>query len=233
MISGSAIWAFSLPASALVLILFLALKFPKPFEDFLRRSVKLPGMTAVAPRLPAPADQNASDSSSALSLPVSSNSGGSVETIQGGSGAIPFIAPRGGLVEQAVGNIKRDLAARGYPQPTAERDEVLVRFLALSAVYRHFDSVYEIIWGSQIELLVRANVADASGLPMNLAADLFEKARTAYPQALSIDTLDRWLGFLKSAGMIVEDSGRVNLTLDGKEFLKYMIDHHRDPFKLL
>jgi hypothetical protein len=104
-----------------------------------------------------------------------------------------------------------------------DRERVLIRYLAGASLTMTFETVYARIWGSQISALQFLNEAGANGVDSDLLKPWFEQAAAREPQAYAGDTLERWLGFLESFSLIAKSGSVVVITLEGREFLKYVI----------
>jgi len=111
-----------------------------------------------------------------------------------------------------------------------ERERVLIRHLAGLSLITQFERIYSLIWGSQIGVLQFLNSAPA-GVESESLHPWFEQAAAREPEALANDTPDRWLGFLESASLIMTVDGRVVITLEGREFLKYVIHQGHTLYK--
>jgi hypothetical protein len=101
-----------------------------------------------------------------------------------------------------------------------ERDTFLIRNLSLVIVIAFFEATWYSIFGSQIRALERLNkgVAKIEDLHLYYNQDLDQ--RPQYP-------FEAWFGYLKNQILIRQDGFNLNITVRGKEFLKYMVQYGR------
>jgi hypothetical protein len=83
-----------------------------------------------------------------------------------------------------------------------------------------FEVVYRLIFGSQLDLLLRAN---AGSLDEAGADALYQNAKAQFPAVHQANSLDMWLGFLANYGLINRSNGRISTTPKGKEFMQYLV----------
>jgi hypothetical protein len=105
-------------------------------------------------------------------------------------------------------------------KPDSERVKFLLRNLATVIVVAFFETTWQIIFGSQIRALERLNRGMAK------IDDLFPyynenlEKRPQYP-------FESWFGYLKNQLLIRQDGYNVNITVRGKEFLKFLVQSGR------
>ncbi|MFH1861833.1 MAG: hypothetical protein ABH878_03380 [bacterium] len=104
-----------------------------------------------------------------------------------------------------------------------EREQVLIRYLAAFTVTMIFEKVYYVIFGSQLSVLMELNSAGEKGIKKEFLFTLFEKAQANYPELYTENTVDRWLGFLESFSLISQEDDNIMITIQGREFLTYII----------
>ncbi|HZD70287.1 MAG TPA: hypothetical protein VFA45_15735, partial [Actinomycetes bacterium] len=75
----------------------------------------------------------------------------------------------------------------------------------------------------QISALQFLNSTGEIGIDPELLRPWFEQAAAREPEAYAGDTLDRWLGFLENYSLIGRAGPNIVITLEGREFLKYLI----------
>jgi len=107
--------------------------------------------------------------------------------------------------------------------PGPDRERVLIRHLAGLMVVMMFERVYSLIWGSQIGVLQFLNSAGPAGVSAEFLRPWFDQAVAREPDAYAGDTLERWLSFLESNALISRQGSNWVITLEGREFLKYII----------
>ncbi len=114
--------------------------------------------------------------------------------------------------------------------PGADRERILTRYYASVSLALAFERIYAGIWGSQVSVLQFLNPSPA-GLNVEQLRPWYKQAATQNPAAYENYTFDQWLGFLLHYSLITHDNQRVTITLEGKEFLKYLIDQGKTAYK--
>ena len=112
-----------------------------------------------------------------------------------------------------------------------DRERVLVRYLAASLIVQKFEKVYSEILGSQLEILQNLNMVGDVGLDIDTVKSWYEQAEVSNPNVFKNYSFNRWLGFLESWSLIKRNGEDVSITLDGREFLKYLIDQGYSFYK--
>ncbi len=104
-----------------------------------------------------------------------------------------------------------------------DRDRVLIRLLAALSIGQSFERTYYFIWGSQLGALELLNEFGESGLETEILRPSFEQAAAREPERYRGDTFERWLAFMEVSQLINKRDGKVYITVEGKEFLKYIV----------
>lgn len=126
------------------------------------------------------------------------------------------------LLVQREGQIQTELQRLNFKDAT-EREKFLIRLLASASIVQQFERIYSIIWGSQLGALQFLNSAGVTGVePVALTA-WYEQAAAQYADAYANYAFEQWLGFLESHQLVLSNAGRVAITLEGREFLKYLL----------
>jgi hypothetical protein len=99
----------------------------------------------------------------------------------------------------------------------------LTRGFAITLLQKDFEAAYRLIFGSQLDLLLRSNVG--GGLDEATAQAIFENARTLYPTVHEGASFDLWLSFLLNARFIEKRQSlpRLFTTPKGQEFMQYLV----------
>jgi hypothetical protein len=126
------------------------------------------------------------------------------------------------LLVQHEDSIRSDLDKRNIHGP--ERERVLLRFLAAVVLVGQFDRSYSLIWGSQMVALQLINSAGASRLDIETLRSLYEEAAKREPETYRNYSFDQWLGFLVASSLITRDTQKVTIRLEGREFLRYVVE---------
>lgn len=103
-----------------------------------------------------------------------------------------------------------------------DRETALFRALARSNLREHFERTHRVIWGSQIQALQHLNsVATAN---VDLLRPFYDAAANGYPSVYENYSFDDWLRFLEGQILLVRKGDVVEITMEGQEFLKYLVD---------
>lgn len=104
-----------------------------------------------------------------------------------------------------------------------EKISVLARALATSRVALEFNNIANVIFGSQVTLLVQLS-GTYNGITQNQAELIFEQAKTAFPELHGERKLEDWLMYLHSNNLITSIENRIDVTQFGTDFLKHLVD---------
>lgn len=129
--------------------------------------------------------------------------------------------------------IIRDELDRLKGTSASERERILIRFLAASNLAMAFDRLYSLIWGSQIGVLQFLNTGAPEVADVGRLNVWYEQAAARDPDVYKAYSFDQWLGFLQVAGLLRRDGERVEITLEGREFLKYLVQQGYPLYKAL
>lgn len=122
--------------------------------------------------------------------------------------------------------VRKDLYERKLNAP-ADREKALIRGVAAWQIALHFERAASLIWASQLGLLVHLNEREAGTDTDTLKALFYDPAVEKYPQAYEHYSFEKYLGFLESSSMVERNGTTVTITLEGREFLKFLIDTRR------
>jgi len=118
--------------------------------------------------------------------------------------------------------IRLDLERRGIA--SAERERSLIRFLAAAGIMVQFDRTYYLIWGSQIRALQVLNSSGSAGADASLLQPAYEMAAKQDPLVYANYTFNQWLDFFVQNALIKLEGSKVTITIEGREFLKYLVE---------
>ncbi len=110
---------------------------------------------------------------------------------------------------------------RLHISPGSDRERVLIRLLASLSLVQSFERTYTLIWGSQITALQFLNSAGA--VPAQFLRPWYDQAAAREPEVYDGYTFDQWLGFLQASFLILLSGENVSISLEGREFLKYLL----------
>jgi hypothetical protein len=127
------------------------------------------------------------------------------------------------LVTEQVDQILKDLDERQI-RDAQDREKMLTHSLAACQLVLIFNDIYYLIFGSQLLLLQELNPHAPDGVPENDARKLYDAVAAKYSEFYSGYSFDHWLGYLENRNLVRRTSGRVALTVLGREFLKYLVE---------
>jgi len=110
-----------------------------------------------------------------------------------------------------------------------EQIERLTNYSSLLYIMRHFDVVYNNIFGSQIRILEYVN--SHSRQTKDSVKFFYENAKKNHPKFYDNYLYEEYLNFLFVFNLIREDNGILNVTILGIDFLKYLTESNKDVNK--
>jgi hypothetical protein len=119
----------------------------------------------------------------------------------------------------------RKVAAENEPN---DREGFLVRFVGVGLVAFLHEQTWAMIYQSQLLMLSSLN---ANGLmPLTAARAYYDKAKVNFPQTYSSYSFEQWIGFMKDQQLVIQHpSDMLEITVRGKDFLKYLTHYGRSP----
>ena len=110
---------------------------------------------------------------------------------------------------------------------TAERERVLVRYLASSYIVTRFEAIYAGIFGSQVQALQSLNQNPGVGLSTELMQGWYTVGMVGYPHIYGEDgtgyAFGQWLGYLYRWNLVTMVGTIAHITVAGQEFLRYLV----------
>jgi hypothetical protein len=160
-------------------------------------------------------------------------------------GGIPALSSLLGQNPNITFNAKNFFALAHYSPVTAETEKNIkiiaqqsspldkeafyARFIGVGLVAYQHDVSWFTIYGSQLAALAELNVRGL--IPVADLKKHYDKAVLDYPQAYSNYSFDQWMDFMKSRMLIASyPSQMVELSFNGKDFLKYLAHVGRDAY---
>ena len=125
------------------------------------------------------------------------------------------------LVEQE--SLIRDYLEEHKIDTAAEKERVLTRYLAASYIVLRFESIYQLIWGSQLRALELLNESAPQGVLLAALEPWYELGKAVDPAWYQNYAFQQWYGFLENPPLVVNKAGTIHITLLGREFLKYLV----------
>jgi hypothetical protein len=132
-------------------------------------------------------------------------------------------------LDPAVQVVRADVPNRAGNDLAAQK-EVLVYTVASLNIQLSHERNYNIVFGSQIQLLAQANTD--MGVSQDVARETYELAKSRYPDFYSKSSFEQWIGFLENTGLIRKNENIYLLTPYGRGLLRYMLDRHLPTTKL-
>jgi hypothetical protein len=105
-----------------------------------------------------------------------------------------------------------------------ERDNYFVQAITVVLINLQLEILWYNIFGSQIRALERLN---SQPLTRQDLFPLYTAAAMENPHLYSDYSFEQWLGFLRSMTALQEDGDLIRITVKGREFLRFMLDHGR------
>jgi len=106
----------------------------------------------------------------------------------------------------------------------AEKIEALINYSCVIYIKATFDGFYEIIFGSQIKILLHLNSLRGTGDSKNNIKRYYDEAVEKAGKDIYTIAFDDYLYFLFKALLIVEKDGKVQLTHQGLDFVKFLAE---------
>lgn len=119
--------------------------------------------------------------------------------------------------------VRKDLDKRGISS-SSERERVLIRHYSGLQLGFQFERTYNRIWGSQIAALQFLNVRGEHGCERSELLPFYSQAKEAFPTFYINYPFDSWCNFLLSFSLMKVIGTKTFITLEGREFLKYLLD---------
>ncbi|WPR76026.1 hypothetical protein [Algoriphagus sp. NG3] len=110
-----------------------------------------------------------------------------------------------------------------------EQIERLTNYSCLMYIMRHFDIVYNNIFGSQIRILEYVN--SHSRETQRSIEFFYENAKKSHPKFYENYSYEEYLNFLFDFNLLREDGGILAITILGVDFLKYLTESNKDVNK--
>jgi hypothetical protein len=108
---------------------------------------------------------------------------------------------------------------------TAEREQFLVRTLSAGALTVLHDQTWQTIFRSQCDLLQELNTKPAMNLDQ--VKPFYDAAVAAHPEAYKERSFELWLSYMRGQNVILQDANVIQITIRGKDFLRYIVQEGR------
>lgn len=84
-----------------------------------------------------------------------------------------------------------------------------------------FESLYRVIFGSQITVLKEANTG--AGISFDAAKALYASVSSQHPELFSGYSYSDYIGFMLTQLLVLESNGAYRSTIRGQTFLEWMV----------
>ena len=119
-----------------------------------------------------------------------------------------------------MSNIKTHLASLNFSLDSQETSEVLIRHLAVAQQVARAETIYRLIFGSQILTLRKLNQTGPH--PESVICPYYERARNKSRRFYSDYPFESWLAFLTRNQLVVYEIEQYAITLYGRDFLEWL-----------
>ncbi|WP_434528250.1 hypothetical protein [Vibrio sp. K4] len=124
------------------------------------------------------------------------------------------------VIEEQIKRIEDDLSTKNIPFDS-DASRILIRHLAATQLLVAFEQIYQIIFGSQIELLQRLNQVAGQGLSTSV---VFKIAAESMASNNLSWTQEQYLSYLYGRLLIVDgEEDTIHITNFGVEFITWLI----------
>jgi hypothetical protein len=127
-----------------------------------------------------------------------------------------YNANRGLLLHEVEESVRVEAAK----YPNDEREAKLIQHVSTLMVVGFLEFTWYSIFGSQIRALEHLNKGVATLEDLKPYFSQESEKRPQYP-------FESWIGYLKHQMLIIQDGYNVNITVRGKDFLKYLVQNGR------
>ena len=134
------------------------------------------------------------------------------------------------LLDEYESAIETDLQKRNVPELNQRED--LVRQLTQFMIAYRFERTYRNIYGSQLQILLALNTM-TEPIDVNLMKPLFNKTTSENPTTYAHMSFEQWHGFLTRESLIVLSGDKIEISVAGREFLKFLIYQGYSTVKFL
>jgi hypothetical protein len=123
-------------------------------------------------------------------------------------------------IEPVMSTIQSDVNARAGNDTKSRTEFLMLVLAAMSVQYRH-ERNYNLIFGSQLELLARMN---GGPLSLEVCRSVYDNAVLRFPAEYRTYSFDQWIGFLRNSGLVQSlPDGNYGLTPWGRGLLRYVV----------
>jgi hypothetical protein len=127
-------------------------------------------------------------------------------------------------IEGLSKRIKKDfLEIKDKKSFTEEKSlDFLIDRISIERLLRHFDNVYNLIFGSQISSVYRIKGA---GMRRDGLREIYKTAVANDPEFYATYSFEQWLSFMIESHLIEDINGTLSITPVGVDFLQYILSN--------
>ncbi|MEK6544398.1 MAG: hypothetical protein AABZ44_08200 [Elusimicrobiota bacterium] len=125
------------------------------------------------------------------------------------------------VIQEIEKNINQELKIRDL-EGRVEAVPALVKSLAATVLALEFESLYGVIFGSQIAILSHLNGCPPNGEEKDVIYGYYKNASVSYPAVYAKNSFEYYIGFLTGRLLIKEENSCFFITNKGREFLLYL-----------
>lgn len=196
-----------------ILVLFV---FRKNIRNLIDRSHKIgpAGLEATAVAPSQQLAQDAQNQTDVAKIPVKS---GSFEEFQQAIGPYRF-----SMAAAKSEQFKKEVDIAAYT--TEQLRSMMVDLAGIVMVVVEFENIYALIFGSQILALHDLNGVFTVGRHLSELKPTYDAITTQTPEFYKDYSFDHWLGFLINKDLVqLDQNGVVKLTVNGRDFLRWLV----------
>ncbi len=129
------------------------------------------------------------------------------------------------LLRERENNIRNELKTRGIANEQ-EIIKILNRACASLQLTLQWEQIDKIIFGSQLAMIVQMN-AHPAGLSVEAMKTYYDAAVKQFPEVYMNYTFEQYVNYLVSAQLILKGGSGYQVSLEGKEFMVWLVQTGR------
>ncbi|MCY4653131.1 MAG: hypothetical protein OXC95_08205 [Dehalococcoidia bacterium] len=130
------------------------------------------------------------------------------------------------LLREVEARIEQDIKDRGLSK-SDDAWKALVKSYAGTLIALQFETIQNRIFASQVTALTILNRQTEPVSLVDLKLHFFDKAATDFPSLHSNRTFEQWYEFLKAYALVAPAGDSVQVSIRGREFLKWRVETGR------
>ena len=134
------------------------------------------------------------------------------------------------LLVQREGWLRTELV-RIVGTDQTQKEKFLLRMIAAQTIVQQFEATYRTIYGSQLNALEITN-ATPGGVQLGIFATLYNQAAARDKELYANYSFEQWLEYIERQALSIRKDDKIHITLEGREFLKYIMHQGYPLYKL-